>query len=287
MAENATLFMSYGAMKQLMGIDDIPDAKVPLWKQCVCGAGSGVAVSFVLTPVELVKCKLQAQQGGDAAFRNGGRGFSGPTETIRHVLRTEGVRGMFKGNVATLAREVPGNVAWFGVYELMCKAQMRPGQSKEDLAMPVRAARWGKGGAGGCARSAGGQASPPPLGLVSAAPRSRHSRPHAPQNFLLSGAASGVAYWSAFYPADTAKSKMQTDSRFASLSLIQSLRKVHKWVAGARAQPMGLHLTRARRRRTEGVRGLYRGWGITAARAAPSHALIFAVYEEVAKFLNR
>lgn len=38
--------------------------------------------------------------------------------------------------------------------------------------------------------------------------------------------------------------------------------------------------------RTEGVRALYRGWGITAARAAPAHALIFAVYEQTMKFLR-
>jgi solute carrier family 25 carnitine/acylcarnitine transporter 20/29 len=41
----------------------------------------------------------------------------------RHVLRHEaGALGLFKGLTATLGREIPGNVAMFGVYELL-KAQ--------------------------------------------------------------------------------------------------------------------------------------------------------------------
>ena len=36
----------------------------------------------------------------------------------------------------------------------------------------------------------------------------------------------------------------------------------------------------------EGMKGLYRGWSITAARAAPAHAAIFAVYEYTLKLLN-
>ena len=39
--------------------------------------------------------------------------------------------------------------------------------------------------------------------------------------------------------------------------------------------------------KTEGVRGLYRGWGVTAARAAPAHAAIFAVYEYTMKLLKK
>lgn len=74
-----------------------------------------------------------------------------------------------------------------------------------------------------------------------------------------------MAYWSAFYPADTVKSKLQSDPLYASESFVSGFRRI---VA------------------EEGPRGLYRGWGITAARAAPSHALIFAVYETVSDLLK-
>lgn len=39
-------------------------------------------------------------------------------DVARHVLKSEGgLRGLFKGLVPTLAREVPGNAAAFGVYQ--------------------------------------------------------------------------------------------------------------------------------------------------------------------------
>ena len=41
-------------------------------------------------------------------------------DVARHVLRNEGgVRGLFKGLVPTMAREVPGNALMFGAYEAL------------------------------------------------------------------------------------------------------------------------------------------------------------------------
>ncbi|MCJ1378462.1 hypothetical protein MMC17_001561 [Xylographa soralifera] len=80
---------------------------------------------------------------------------------------------------------------------------------------------------------------------------------------MLAGAAAGVSYNFVFYPADTIKSRMQTAD-------------VAERVGGARGTfwSVGKALWRG-----QGVRGLYRGCGITVARAAPSSAFIFAVYE--------
>ncbi len=35
-----------------------------------------------------------------------------------------------------------------------------------------------------------------------------------------------------------------------------------------------------------GLRGMYRGWGITVSRAAPSNACLFFVYELTSKYLG-
>ncbi|MCJ1432994.1 hypothetical protein MMC27_002353 [Xylographa pallens] len=80
---------------------------------------------------------------------------------------------------------------------------------------------------------------------------------------MLAGAAAGVSYNFVFYPADTIKSRMQTAD-------------VAERVGGARGTfwSVGKALWRQ-----QGVQGLYRGCGITVARAAPSSAFIFAVYE--------
>ncbi|MCJ1414823.1 hypothetical protein MMC32_001152 [Xylographa parallela] len=80
---------------------------------------------------------------------------------------------------------------------------------------------------------------------------------------MLAGAAAGVSYNFVFYPADTIKSRMQTAD-------------VAERVGGVRGTfwSVGQALWRQ-----QGVQGLYRGCGITVARAAPSSAFIFAVYE--------
>lgn len=76
---------------------------------------------------------------------------------------------------------------------------------------------------------------------------------------LLGGAAAGVAYWTAFYPADTVGSQMRANPTFASRKFMEIFMEVYK---------------------SQGIKGLYRGWLMTALRAAPSHALIFAMYEQ-------
>jgi hypothetical protein len=74
--------------------------------------------------------------------------YRGPIDVARHVISAEaGVRGLFKGLTATLGREIPGNIAMFGVYELL-KQQFA---QRQGLAS---AADLGKGSllmAGGCA----------------------------------------------------------------------------------------------------------------------------------------
>lgn len=46
--------------------------------------------------------------------------YEGSKDVIKHTLRSElGTRGLFKGLVPTIAREVAGNAAMFGVYEAL------------------------------------------------------------------------------------------------------------------------------------------------------------------------
>jgi hypothetical protein len=218
MGENAVLFWSYGIFKNLLGEKDARarGEELSLTKLAVAGAGAGAVVPCVLTPVELVKCRLQVQQSISPEFR----AYKGPIDCIVKTVKQEGVaRGLYKGNAAMLLREIPGNFAWYGVYEGVCKLCIPEGGTKNDLGPSVH---------------------------------------------LLGGAASGIAYWTAFYPADTVKSYIQTDPRFTSSGLLEVARRIYA---------------------ENGVRGLYRGWLVTVLRAAPAHALIFACYEAVAKRL--
>jgi solute carrier family 25 carnitine/acylcarnitine transporter 20/29 len=86
------------------------------------------------------------------------------------------------------------------------------------------------------------------------------------ETHLLGGAAAGMAFWSAFYPADTVGSQMRANPEYASKTFVEVFRNVYQ---------------------REGWMGLYRGWGITVLRAAPTHALIFAMYEQTMALFRR
>ena len=161
MGENAILFFAYGNFKTLLG--EVPGKKeLSLLELSMAGAGAGTVVPFVLTPVELIKCRLQVQNSMSSEFR----AYTGPIDCIRQTLKTEGlVNGLYKGHGATLLREIPGNFFWYGVYEGTCILMTPEGGTKADVGTGTH---------------------------------------------LLGGAMAGIAYWTAFYPADTVKSAIQT-----------------------------------------------------------------------------
>ncbi|CAL9158871.1 unnamed protein product [Musa hybrid cultivar] len=117
-AFNAVLFTVRGQMEGLLRSE--PGAPLTVNQQMVCGAVAGVAVSILACPTELIKCRLQAQSAlaGSAASYAAAK-YGGPMDVAKHVVREAGVRGLFKGMVPTLAREVPGNAVLFGVYEAL------------------------------------------------------------------------------------------------------------------------------------------------------------------------
>ncbi|PIA39935.1 hypothetical protein AQUCO_02600405v1 [Aquilegia coerulea] len=116
-AFNAVLFTVRGQLESILRSE--PGSRLTISQQVVCGAGAGVVVSFLACPTELVKCRLQAQSAlADLSSSGGGVKYSGPMDVAKHVLRSEGgMKGLFKGLVPTLGREVPGNAIMFGVYE--------------------------------------------------------------------------------------------------------------------------------------------------------------------------
>ncbi|PIN23670.1 Mitochondrial carnitine-acylcarnitine carrier protein [Handroanthus impetiginosus] len=213
-AFNAVLFTVRGQMEALLR--SAPGAPLTVNQQVVCGAGAGVAVSFLACPTELIKCRLQAQSAlassGSAAVAVK---YAGPMDVARHVLQSEGgARGLFKGLVPTLGREVPGNAAMFGVYEAV-KQYLAGGQDTSGL---------GRG------------------------------------SLILAGGVAGAAFWGFVYPTDVVKSVLQVDDyknpRFSGS--IDAFRKILK---------------------SEGVKGLYKGFGPAMARSVPANAACFLAYE--------
>ncbi|CAN1256683.1 Mitochondrial carnitine/acylcarnitine carrier-like protein [Linum perenne] len=209
-AFNAVLFTVRGQLEALLRTH--PGATLTIEQQVACGAGAGVAVSFLACPTELIKCSALAVSDGAtiAAVK-----YGGPMDVAKQVLRTEGgVRGLFKGLVPTMAREIPGNAAMFGVYELV-KRTMAGGEDTSKL---------GRG------------------------------------SLMLAGGLAGAAFWGSVYPTDVVKSVIQVDD-FKNPKFSGSIDAFRKIVA------------------SEGVKGLYKGFGPAMGRSIPANAACFLAYE--------
>lgn len=84
-------------------------------KNFVCGAFAGLINSFILCPVEHVKCRLQVQHGRGAADHLYNNSFS----ATRSIIQTHGTKGLYRGMVTTCCREVPGFGVYFSSYDLV------------------------------------------------------------------------------------------------------------------------------------------------------------------------
>jgi mitochondrial ornithine carrier protein len=197
----------------------------------LCGAASGAFTSLALTPIELVKCKMQVP------LEAGSHRIAAPGAwaIIRSVYTHQGVLGFWHGQLGTLIRETGGSAAWFGSYEGISLLFRRMHRSDTSSSITATTSTSGK------------LAEVPPLPIWQQ---------------MVAGAVAGMSYNFIFYPADTIKSRMQTEH------VSRTTGDRTTFLAVGRAL-WGQH----------GLKGLYRGCGITVARAAPSSAFIFSVYE--------
>lgn len=141
--------------------------------------------------------------------------YAGPMDVARHVLRSEGgVTGLFKGLFPTLAREVPGNAAMFGMYEAI----------KQYIAGGTDTSELGRG------------------------------------SLIVAGGLAGGSFWMSVYPTDVIKSVIQIDDyknpKFSGF--FDAFKKILA---------------------SEGVKGLYKGFGPAMARSVPANAACFLAYE--------
>lgn len=112
--ENAVLFVSYNQCSRFL---ETNKNLSPLQQVVISGAFAGSCASLVLTPVELVKCKLQISN-----LQNLEAGVKKPTKiipTIKTILHERGVFGLWQGQSSTFIRETFGGMAWFSTYEIL------------------------------------------------------------------------------------------------------------------------------------------------------------------------
>ncbi|KAI0778603.1 mitochondrial carrier [Trametes elegans] len=89
---------------------------------------SAIPTTLVTAPVERAKVLLQVQGQGQ-----GGTQYKGVFDVVKHLYREGGVRSVFRGSAATVARDGPGSAAYFAAYEVTKKVLTPAGASPSDL----------------------------------------------------------------------------------------------------------------------------------------------------------
>jgi solute carrier family 25 carnitine/acylcarnitine transporter 20/29 len=111
-----------------------------------------------------------------------------------------------------MMREIPGNMAWFGVYRFLCEVRKVFG--------PVTDGYWTATNACPFSFCRTMQYMAPTDGTAAA--------DIAGWQTALAGGVAGMAFWTANFPADTVKSRQQTDSSVRHLGFSQIYRQIYQ-----------------------------------------------------------
>uniref|UniRef100_A0AAR5NYV4 Mitochondrial ornithine transporter 1 n=1 Tax=Dendroctonus ponderosae TaxID=77166 RepID=A0AAR5NYV4_DENPD len=137
--ENSVLFLCYGfCQKVIVNITGVKSSEeLSAFSNACAGFLASFFSSIAITPTELIKCKLQAMHEVKQSTASGVTKvkYIGPVALTQQICRTEGVKGLFRGLVPTLAREMPGYFFFFGGYEASRELLRAPNQKKEDLGL--------------------------------------------------------------------------------------------------------------------------------------------------------
>lgn len=213
--ENSVLFLCYGFCQKFMARvtrkDDVKE--LSMLSNGTAGFLAAFFSSIAITPTELIKCKLQASYEMQRLELARGNKVErvGSLEMTVNIFKADGIKGLFRGIIPTLFREMPGYFLFFGAYEGTRELLKKEGQNKEDI------------------------------GLFKT---------------MVAGAVGGASFWTAIFPFDVAKSRIQVNKGEAGLFRVL----VNIW-------------------KHEGFMGLYNGLGPTLVRTIPATAALFATYE--------
>ncbi|KAM5579022.1 mitochondrial arginine transporter BAC2 [Rosa sericea] len=117
--QNAMVFQSYAILSRALD-PSVSTKDPPSYKGVALGGfGAGALQSLVLSPVELIKIRLQLQT----------KTQKGPREVAKSIMKAEGLRGLYRGLGITILRDAPAHGLYFSTYEYM-REQLHPGCRK-------------------------------------------------------------------------------------------------------------------------------------------------------------
>lgn len=133
----AVSFWGYDVGKQIVSsISPVDPAKgFSIAQISAAGFLSAIPTTAVAAPFERVKVILQLQ--GQAAKSGANtKQFNGAIDVVKHLYREGGLKSVFKGSVATLARDGPGSALYFATYEFL-KRKLSPPAEPGAAAQPL------------------------------------------------------------------------------------------------------------------------------------------------------
>jgi solute carrier family 25 carnitine/acylcarnitine transporter 20/29 len=130
----AVSFWAYDASKNLIYkfTPNRESKQLSVGELATAGFMSAVPTTLITAPVERAKVLLQVQGQGGAEHR-----YKGVLDVMKHLYKEGGMRSIFRGTGATLARDGPGSAAYFAAYEVTKRALTPAGASSSDLNLGV------------------------------------------------------------------------------------------------------------------------------------------------------
>ena len=100
------------------------DGDLPLLYLVTCSSAAGALASFLTSPLDMAKLRLQVQRGKAAASNNAGRGqtvqYKGMVDCLHSAHNKGGIRGLFRGAGARVIHFAPATTITMTCYE-KCK----------------------------------------------------------------------------------------------------------------------------------------------------------------------
>lgn len=113
-----------------------PPSLTPTAELYASGAIGGLANTVVAGPVEHIRIRLQTQPANAKLY-------SGPLDCAAQLIKSNGLPGLFKGQVPTMFRDGIGYGCYFAAYEWLVQRHIREnGGSRADIS-PLYAVGYG------------------------------------------------------------------------------------------------------------------------------------------------
>lgn len=126
------MYSSFHAFSRILGAigdgsNTSIDGKTDLGRIYLAGGMAGVMNSFVSGPTEHVRIRLQTQ-----SHEKSSRLYSGTADCVRKIVRQTGLRGLYRGQTATILREFGSYGIWFSCFEAFVQKITRMQNKRRD-----------------------------------------------------------------------------------------------------------------------------------------------------------